>query len=118
MAEAKKNRRRRRRRRKERQKKKRFAQLQEFCRQWCGEKFDFAGKAFNNCVDKAKEGKGPCYSSTDQGPGYFCSQVLECIEECCPDSNTGGNPVTDGECCVDGESCTFLNATYFCTSPA
>lgn len=107
-AEAKKN---------KNKRKKKFKKYQAFCRQWCGEKFGFTGKEFNNCVDKAKEGKGACYSSSSQGPGYFCREVLKCGEECCPNLN-GGAQVTDGECCVAGESCTFLNSTYFCTSPA
>jgi hypothetical protein len=131
-AEAKKKRHRRRRRRKERDqnRKKRqqqspFVQLQEFCDRWCRQKFGFLGSEFDSCVALAEDGQGPCYSSVDQGPGYFCSQVLECIEECCPDNSIGGGPVTDGECCPEGETCEVVESpiingivySYMCVVP-
>jgi hypothetical protein len=92
--------------------KKKFKKFQESCNQWCGDKFGSSGQSFTSCVNKAKEGKGPCYSSTEQGPGFFCTQVKKCGDlNCCPDLS-GGDPVTDGLCCTT--DCEALNGTLFC----
>jgi hypothetical protein len=100
---------------KKKKRKKKFKKLQTYCNQWCGEKFGFSGKSFNTCVDKAKEGKGACYSDVAQGPGFYCTHVLQCGElNCCPTID-GGEPVKDGECC-DGD-CALGNGTFFCFHP-
>jgi hypothetical protein len=97
---------------KKRRRKKKFKKFQESCNQWCGDKFGFSGQAFNSCVTKAKEGKGPCYSSTDQGPGFYCTHVLKCGElNCCP-TIIDGDPVKDGQCCTS--DCQVLNGTFVC----
>lgn len=94
---------------KKKKRKKKFKKYQEFCNEWCGAKFELELKSLNECVNKAKEGQGPCYSS---GPGFYCENVLKCGEDCCP-TIIGGDPVKDGSCCT-GE-CVALNGTCILT---
>jgi hypothetical protein len=111
-AEAKKNKKQRRRRRRERKRKKQFQKFQAACEQWCAQQFGASGDEFDACVKQAKEGKGACYSSAEQGPGYFCTEVEPCGDlNCCPNI-FGGGPVTSGECCET--ECEVLNGTLVC----
>lgn len=101
---------------KKKKQRKRFQPFQEFCSEWCGYKFGFSGKAFSTCVEKAKDGQGPCYSPVDQGPGRLCAFVLGCDngQFCCPIffPEQKGAPVEIGECCV--KPCELLNGTNIC----
>ncbi len=102
--------------RRNRNKSKKFKKLLRFCQDWCGSQFMQGTPEFTNCVKKAKEGKGPCYSATEQGPGHFCTKVQPCGKKtCCPNTTVG--PVTEGECCDKGEACMAANGTFvFCSS--
>ena len=94
----------------------RFQRFQQFCEEWCDIRFGSGSAESQQCIASAKDGKGPCYSSSLQGPGYFCTQVQQCGKRglCCPRITTG-DPVTDGECCTSGEACRALNSTVrFC----
>lgn len=95
--------------------KRKFQEFQESCNVWCDAKFASSIKDQTSCIAKAKEGKGPCYSATEEGPGFYCTNVLICKEQnCCPTLN-GGAPVKDGVCCTN--ACTFaINGTFFCNS--
>lgn len=92
-----------------------FAKLQGLCDEWCQGKFLAGTPATLNCIEAAKSGIGPCYSATEEGPGFFCLSESGCTQEqtCCPDIDVAlGLPVTDGICCSPGTQCfPGLNAT-------
>jgi len=93
--------------------KKKFQEFQESCNLWCDARFASSIKDQTSCIAKAKEGKGPCYSATEEGPGFYCTNILICKELiCCPTLN-GGAPVKDGECCSTPCLLT-LNGTLIC----
>ena len=110
-AEAKKHKRKKKRKRKQKRNKQ-FLKFLDVCTDWCELVFGVGNPEIDKCVALAKEGKGACFSATEQGPGFFCTQVKQCGDlNCCPDLN-GGGPVTDGDCCVT--ECQNLNGTLFC----
>ena len=86
-----------------------FKKYLDFCRTWCGRRFMVGSSEFAQCVAKAKEGKGACYT---EGPGHFCLSLAHCGKEevCCP-FFFSGDPVTQGECCAATEQCSALNGT-------
>ena len=87
-------------------------QLLTYCQDWC--QFEFSGPQAAACADKAKKGKGPCYSSKGRGPGFVCTKKSPCPahKECCP--TVVGNPVTRA-CCSSGQQCIGINSTNpFC----
>ncbi|MFN8591224.1 MAG: hypothetical protein U0031_07130 [Thermomicrobiales bacterium] len=90
-------------------KRRRFKKYLEYCKQWCGFRNMVGTKQYEECVKKAKNGKGACYRT---GPGRFCLDK-DCPEGtiCCPDF-VGGDPVTSGECCEN--PCTQINGTNIC----
>lgn len=102
---------------KKKKRRKKFQPFQQYCADWCGYKFGFSGKEFSNCVNKAKDGQGPCYSPVDQGPGRLCAFQLGCGKGlfCCPLFFPGekGAPVQTGECCFTPCDLT-VNGTSFC----
>jgi hypothetical protein len=85
----------------------------EYCQSWCDDKFDGDETAIQDCVDAAKNGEGPCYSASSQGPGYFCTKVKHCHRHkyCCP-ALLAGDPVHEGACCPRGTDCAFINGTF------
>ncbi len=95
--------------------KKKFKKFQESCNRWCEAKFASSGQARSACIDKAKEGKGPCYSATEEGPAFYCLTVQKCGDlNCCP-TLVGGAPVKDGVCCSTPCSLTMVNGTVVCS---
>lgn len=94
-----------------------FSQFQMFCQEWCEAEFFLDPQQAAQCTRQATSGKGPCYSSTEQGPGYFCTHVKHCGKQkrCCPGIGNGG-PVTDGACCARNTNCNPINGTagFFC----
>jgi hypothetical protein len=114
--EAAKNKRKRRRKRKNRAQKERrraIARYLDYCQSWCDARFDGNPTDIQSCISAAEEGKGPCYSAAEQGPGHFCLRVKKCGKRkyCCPEVPDGG-PVTEGACCRKGAICAFINGTF------
>lgn len=91
------------------QRRRRFKKYLDYCKQWCGYRNMVGTKPYQECVQKAKEGKGSCYAT---GPGRFCLDK-DCPEGtiCCPDF-VDSSRVTSGECCED--TCTAVNGTNVC----
>jgi hypothetical protein len=100
------------RKKKRKQERKVYRQYLEYCHSWCGFRFGSSEAEKQSCNKAAKKGKGPCYSATEQGPGYFCHKVTPCGKNqyCCP-LLVGGSPVTEGRCCPKGTFCPNLNGT-------
>jgi hypothetical protein len=86
-------------------KKGQFKKYQDYCKAWCGLKFGFDTPDARSCAKKAKEGKGPCYSSSAQGPGWRClKQDCPAHQTCCP-FFLNGTEVPPANCCDSGEVC-------------
>ena len=85
-----------------------FAKFQGLCDVWCRGKFSAGTPAATSCIEAAKIGLGPCYSATEEGPGFHCLGRLGCTAEqtCCPGIEVDlGQPVTGGSCCLPGFQC-------------
>ncbi len=88
----------------------RFARCLDDCRKWCRATFG-DGRKGKKCIERAKDGKGPCYSSSKPGPGHLCcTQANPCgaNEKCCAD--VLGGP-SSAECCPSGTECIQINGT-------
>jgi hypothetical protein len=89
-----------------------FKRLQSYCEDWCN--FEFTGTQAESCISKAKKGKGPCYSSSGDGPGFVCTKQDPCPKHkrCCP--TVVGTPV-HRTCCTPDQECVGINETNpFC----
>ena len=82
-----------------------FKKYQDYCEAWCGLRFDFGSRELQSCTEKAKQGKGPCYSSSTKGPGWRClKKDCPTHTKCCP-LFLNGTEVPLANCCDPGTVC-------------
>ena len=93
-----------------------YAPYQNMCYNWCkiNAQLPDATVNYGLCIKAAKEGKGPCFSTSAGGSGASCLDRCPSGQFCCPALGPDGK-VNFTQCCTS-ECDLSLNNTLICTT--